>query len=158
MEIITAFFLKIIDNSLSTVKTVHVAKSSYFIGGLFGAAASVFYYIAIRQVANSNSWESIAAMAFATFLGIWGPGVLIEKRKKDAVYTYQVLAPSFEEGIEFADLVRSKNLTVHTQIVYSHDIQKTINCHIYCKTKEQSNMVDQLIPDHFMFHTYKTIK
>ena len=152
--IIQAFFLKLIDNGLGTLKTIYIQKEKYTLSALFNAASTFFYLIAIVQVAKSNDIFSIIAMCVATFLGTLIPGLLIKKSERDKLYIYEITASDLEMGKIFADELRDTNIAIHSHTTYDEDMNKVLICKVYCSTKKESRIVDMLIPDEFRYHIY----
>lgn len=151
---IQAFMLKLFDNALSTIKTIYLQKEKYVLGSIFNALSTFFYLIAVVQIAKSNDISSIIAMCVATFLGTLLPGIMIKKSERDKLYIYDVTAISFDEGKSFADEVRDTNIAIKTYVSYDDELNKVLSCKIYCTTKNESSVIDKLIPTDFKYHVY----
>lgn len=152
--VVQAFILKLIDNGLSTLKTIFIQKEKYILGALSNAFSTLFYLIAIVQVAKSNDMFSIIAMCIATFLGTLIPGILIKKSERDKLYIYEITTTNFEAGKIFADELRDTNIAIHAHTTYDEDMNKVLVCKVYCSTKEESRIIDTLIPSNFRYHVY----
>ena len=158
MQIIVAFLLKLIDNALSTVKTIFLQKERYFLGAMFNALSTFFYLIAIVQIAKSNNLFSIVAMCIATFLGTYLPGILIKKSEREKLYIYDITANEFNAGKEFADEVRNTNIAIKSYVSYDDELNKVLSCKVYCTTRKESIVINNLIPDTFKYHIYVPIE
>ena len=154
LMILQAFFLKLIDNGLGTLKTIYIQKEKYFLGATFNALSAFFYLIAIVQVAKSNDMLSIIAMCIATFLGTLIPGLLVKKSERDKLYIYEITASNLEAGKIFADELRETNIAIHSYTTYDEDMTKVLVCKVYCSTKEESRIINSLIPKNFRYHIY----
>lgn len=152
--VLQAFFLKLVDNGLGTLKTIFIQKEKYMLGALFNALSAFFYLIAIVQVAKSNDMFSIIAMCIATFLGTLIPGILVKKSERDKLYIYEITTTNLEEGKIFADDVRDTNIAIRSYTSYDEDMNKVLICKVYCSTKEESRILDTLIPYSFRYHVY----
>lgn len=152
--IIQAFLLNLINNGLSTVKTIYIHKEKYLSGAFYNAFSTFFYLIAVVQIAKSNNIYSIIAMCFATFLGTYLPGTLMKKSERDKLFIFNITASNFETGLKFADEVRNMNIPVKTNISYNSKKEKVITCEVYCLTKEESRIINGLIPKDFKYHIY----
>lgn len=152
--IFQAFMLKLVDNVLSTLKTIFIQKEKYILGALSNAFSTLFYLIAIVQVAKSNDIFSIIAMCVATFLGTLIPGILVKKSERDRLYIYEITTSNLEEGKMFADEVRDTNIAIRSYSSYDEDMNKVLICKVYCSTKEESRILDTLIPNSFRYHIY----
>lgn len=154
MEPIIAFILKILDNGLSTAKTIYINKEKYFLGALLNAFSAFFYLVAIVQLTKSNSLESIIAMCVATFIGTYLPGILIKKSERDKLWIFDVTANSFNEGKEFADKIRELNIAIKTYSSYDTEMNKVLSCKVYCSSKFESKLVNRTIPKDFKYNIY----
>lgn len=154
---IQAFMLKLIDNALGTAKTIYINKEKYFVGAVFNALSTFFYLIAIVQIAKSDSLSSIIAMCIATFIGTFLPGIIIKKSERDKLYIYDITADNFSSGAIFADKVKKKNIPVKTYVSYDVNINKILSCKVYCTNKEESKIVNSLLPKEFKYHIYVPI-
>jgi len=159
-EIGIAFGLKMADNALSTVKTLYLSKGKFFGASLFASMSTLFYLLAIVRIANSNDIYSIIAMCFATFFGTLMPCYLLKKSEREKLYIFDVTSDSMDSGKEFADTVRNSNIAVNTSVVYDKNMKKTLMCKIYCATKEQSKMINDLLKNknEFKYNVYVPIE
>lgn len=158
MEILIAFVLKTLDNALSTAKTIYISKEKYFLGSLFNAFACFFYLIAIVQMTKDSSFKSILAMCVATFVGSFIPGILFKKSERDKLYIFDITSHTLEAGIAFADKIRQHDLAIKTFKSYDSRMNETLSCKIYCATKEESKLVNQMIDKKFKYHIYIPIE
>ena len=159
-EILIAFFLKMADNILGTVKTIYLTKGKPFKAAAFAGFSTLFYLIAIVRIANSNSIWSIIAMCFATFLGTLIPCVFFNRSERERLYIFDITANTLDAGKQFADILRSENIAVTTSSVYARNMEKTLLCKVYCSSKEDSRFVQSLLDDHkeFKYHIYTPIE
>lgn len=156
MELLLPFIIKMLDNALSSAKTIFMAKEKYFLGALFNAGSFFFYSIALVQMIKSDSYSYIFMMCLAVFTGTYFTGILIKKSEKDKLFVYEVTADNLQTGKEFADTIRENNISAKTSLAYNMELKKVLSIKIYCKTKEESKIVDDLIPNNFKYHKYKT--
>lgn len=153
-EILYSFVLKALDNALGTYKTICLQKENYLRGALFNAISTFFYLVAIVQVAKSNNIYSIIAMCLATFIGTYLPGVFTKRSERDKLYIFDITADNLPNGKKFADMVREKNIAVKTYKSYDSNMNKVLSCKVYCTTKEESRIVNGMIPSTFKYHVY----
>ena len=159
-EILIAFSLKMADNALGTVKTLFLSKGKYFSASLFASLSTLFYLFAIVRIANSNDIYSIVAMCVATFFGTLFPCFVIKRSEKEKLYIFDVTSDTMENGKIFADTLRGENVAVNTSVVYNRDMAKTLMCKVYCSSKEQSKMVNEMLKKNkdFKYNIYVPIE
>lgn len=152
MDIFITFILKLLDQAINTSKSIYIAKEKYLLGSVLNAASNFFYFIVIVRVAQSDDMMTILAICIATFIGTYMSGKLIRKREGDRLYIYRITANNLENGKQFADTIREKNIAIHTTIVYDNNHHKTLFCEVYCTSKQESKVVDGIIPIGFKYH------
>ena len=158
IQIVQAFLVKIMDNSLGTFKTIYLNKEKYFFGAMFSAFSTFFYLIGVQQVAKDSGWLTISVMTFATFIGTYLPGFFIKRIERDKLWIFEITASSLEEGKKFADEIRELNIAVKTTVSYDSDMNKVLTCKTYCSTKHESRIINELIPQKFHYHVYVPIE
>lgn len=152
MDIIITFILKLLDQGINTSKSIYIAKEKYLLGSTLNAISSFFYFLVIVRVSQSNDIFSIIAICIATFIGTYASGKLIRKSEGDRLFIFRVTPSSFRSGQAFADEIRNTGLAIHTTICYDKNMNKNLFCEIYCKTKEESKIVMDLIPSTYKYH------
>lgn len=151
---IMTFVCKIIDNALSTLKSMFLHKGNYLISSLFNAGSTFFYMVAIVNSIKDNSLWSITAMCVATFLGSYLPARMVAKMEEDKLYIYDITSNSFEEGIRLADEIRELNIPVKTSITYNSNLEKVLEIKAFCSTKNESLIIKDITNDEFKYHAY----
>lgn len=157
MELILLFIVKLIDQALTTTKSIFVAKGRYLIGAVLNAICTSLYFILIVKVTQSDGIMSIIVVSIASFIGTYLSGTLIKKSEPDKLFIFRVTPSSLESGKQFADEIRNNNLAIHTTVCYDKDMNKNLFCEIYCKTKEESKTVMDLIPGTYKYHIQNPI-
>lgn len=147
------FISKIMDNALSTLKTIYLHKGKYFASAMFNAASTFFYMTAIVNAVKDNSLWSIIAMCVATFLGSYIPAKIIEKKEGDRLYVYDITTDDYEDGIAFANNIREMNIPVKTSTIYNDKKEKVVEVKVFCNTKAESSMIKELIGN-YKYHAY----
>lgn len=153
-EIILVFTLKLIDNGLSTVKTIYMQKEKYLTSAIFNALSTFFYLVAIVQISKSNNLFSIVSMCIATFIGTYLPGIVIKKSEGDKLFIFDITTDNLEEGKLFADKIRELKIPIKTYSSYDSDMNKVLTCKIYCSTKLDSQNVLDTMPDTFKYYIH----
>lgn len=141
IDLLITFTLKILDNSLSTTKTIYLSKEKYMQGALFAAFSTFFYLMAMTRVLKSDSLAGIIAMCIATLLGTYLPGRLIKRSEKDKLYIFDITSNTIETGNKLADELRDANIAIRTELVYNSKMEKTLATKAYCDTREESKQV-----------------
>lgn len=157
MEILIVFLLKLIDNTLGTMKNIFLNKEKFFWSSLLAALSTTIYMIAVVRIAKSDGIISIMAIFVATFIGTLVPGLVVKKSEKDKLYIFDITADNMDSGKEFADTLRSANIATKTSVVYNKMMKKTLSIKAYCANREESKMVNEFIYPDFKYNVYAPI-
>lgn len=162
IEILIAFGLKLMDNALGTAKTVYLAKERYLRGAVFAALSTYFYLVAIVRIAQNSSNAAIIAMCVATFIGTYIPGRLIKKSEKDRLYIFDIAGDTFDISVSLSNKIKENNIAVRTEVAYNEKVEKTLVCKVYCSTKKDSSIVNDILnssefKDKVKWHIYAPI-
>jgi hypothetical protein len=152
--ILLVFFYKLIDCVFNTLKTVFLYKNEYFLSSACGTMSTIFYLVAIVQIAVSNNIYTFISIGLATFLGSYLPPLLIEKFEKDKLYIYEVTSDNLENGKNFADEIRELNIPIMTTKTYDKSMNKVLFCKIYSSSKTTSKIIQYSIPPTFKYNYY----
>lgn len=153
MMMLTTFIYKIMDNALSTLKSIFLHKQQYLLSSIFSAISTFFYMVAMVNAIKDNSLWSIVAMCVATFLGSYIPAKIIERKEGDKLYVYDITTDDYEEGKVFANNIREMNVPVKTSTIYNDKQEKVIEVKVFCSTKAESSMIKELIGN-YKYHAY----
>lgn len=155
--ILLVFFYKLFDCVFNTLKTVFLYKNEYFLSSVCGTMSTIFYLVAIVQIAVSNNIYTIISIGLATFIGSYLPPLLIEHFEKDKLYIYEVTSDNLDNGKEFADSIRELNIPIMTTKTYDKFMNKVLFCKIYSSSKETSKIIEEVIPKSFKYNYYSPI-
>ncbi|MGL4655944.1 MAG: hypothetical protein ACRCWM_08675 [Sarcina sp.] len=144
---ILGFTLKLIDNILGTMKTVYVGRGKFFQGAIIKSISEIFYSLMVIKLAKDGSYAFIMATCMATFIGTLIAGYIVRRNERERLYNFDITCDTLENGINFADEIRSKGIDIKTYICYNNNI-KTLSCNIYCKTKRDSSVVFDVIENY----------
>lgn len=154
MEILIVFVLKLLDNTLGTMKNIYLARGKFFFSSLLAALSTTIYMIAVVRMAKSDGILSIMAICAATFIGTLIPGFAVKKTEKEKLHIFDITADTMHNGKEFADILRSANITIKTSVVYDKTMIKTLSIKAYCANREESKMVNKVIYPAFKYNVY----
>ena len=154
MEILIVFLLKLIDNTLNTMKTIYLGRERFYFSSLLAALSTTVYMLAVVRIAKSEGVYSILAICAATFIGTLVPGLMVKKSEKDKLYIFDITADNLDSGKEFADILRSENIATKTSVVYDNMMTKTLSIKAYCSNRKESKIVNEIINPSFKYNVY----
>lgn len=156
-SVLVVFILKLLDNTFGTIKTIYLAKERYMLASIANCIGTAFYLIALVKLTKESSTAGLVAMCVATFMGTYIPGKTLKLAEKDRLYIFDITADNYEDGKEFADTIRDLNLSIRTMVVHDKNMNKTIACKVYCKTKSESKIVMDILTPEFKWNVYVPI-
>ena len=158
MEILIVFTLKLIDNTLNTMKNIFLIKEKFLVSSLFAALSTAVYMFMVMKMAKTDGLISIIAIFVATFIGTRLPGTVVKKTEKDRLFIYDITADNFNNGKKFADILREADIATKTSIAYNNEMDKTLSIQAYCSSRDESRLVNENISSTFKYNIYAPIK
>ena len=158
MEILIVFTLKLIDNTLNTMKNIFLIKEKFLVSSLLAALSTAVYMFMVMKMAKTDGLISIVAIFVATFIGTLLPGTVVKKTKKDRLFIYDITADNFNNGKKFADILREADIATKTSIAYNNEMDKTLSIQAYCSSRDESRLVNENISSTFKYNIYAPIK
>ncbi len=140
------FVLKLIDSILNTFKSILMIKDKEVLSSVVNGVATMAYMTIIVDV------ETAFVVALATSIGSLISWTISKKIEKDKVYIFDIIPDGNENGKEFADNIRENNVPIMTYIGFGEDMSKVLCSKIYSHSKENSKLIESLIPDSFKYH------
>lgn len=158
MEILIVFTLKLIDNTLNTMKNIFLIKEKFLVSSLFAALSTAVYMFMVMKMAKTDGLISIVAIFVATFIGTLLPGTVVKKTEKDRLFIYDITADNFNNGKKFAGILREADIATKTSIAYNNEMDKTLSIQAYCSSRDESRLVNENISSTFKYNIYAPIK
>lgn len=121
-------------------------KDKGVLSSMVNGVATMAYMVIIVDV------ETAFIVAIATTIGSLVSWMLSKKVEKDKVYIFDIIPDDNESGKEFADNIRENNVPIMTYIGFGEDMSKVLCSKIFSQSKENSKLIESLIPDSFKYH------
>lgn len=145
INLLVVFFIKVLDNIISTSKTILIQKNKALLAGLMVFISQIIFYKLIGAVQESNSELIIYVIALAsgigTLLAIW----VNNKFSKDRMYVNVIMCDNKEVMKNLRDYLKEHKITNLTTDGYTKNWEKTLAITAYAETKEDSKLLDNFI-------------
>lgn len=145
---ITLFVVKIIDNIISTGKTILTQKNKAIAASILVIISQFMFYLLIKEVVTDNNMFSIVIISVASGIGSYIAFGMNKKLSKDMVYINIVTSNNKAQMKAFGDYMRMENIKIVTFDAYNDDVEKTLTALVFANTKEQSYKIDKYIAHH----------
>lgn len=121
-------------------------KDRGVLSSIMSGVATMAYMVIIVDV------ETAFIVSIATSIGSLISWLLSKKVEKDKVHIFDIIPDGNENGKDFADNIRENNVPIMTYIGFGEDMSKVLCSKIYSHSKENSKLIESLIPDSFKYH------
>lgn len=145
-DMIIIFLVKVIDNILSTGKTILVQKNQAFLASLCVFISNIIFYKLV-SAASSGGEIVIYIISLASSLGTYLALIISDKFSKERLFVNIILNDDKETMMNLRDFLKENKITNLATVGYTKDWKKTIAITAYAETKEQSKLIDKYLND-----------
>lgn len=148
-ELITLLFLfaaKILDNALSTGKTILIQRNKGILAGIAVAISSLLYFGVIKKVVSAENDIAILVVSLASGIGCYIAVFITNCLSKERTYVNVVMSDKKEAVKEFRDFLAEHHIANVATDSYTMDWQrKTITVTAYEETKKESQLINRYL-------------
>lgn len=138
------FLIKVLDNLLSTSKTILIQKNKGFLAGFSTIISQIIFYKLIAAVSDNGS-ITIYVIALASGLGTILAVGLSNKFSKERTYVNVLLCDNKEVMMNVRDFLKDNKITNLATDGYTKNWDKSIAITAYAETKKQSKLIDEYL-------------
>ena len=153
LHYLVLFGAKVMDNALSTTKTIMIQKSRWLLAGLAVALSDFIYFSITKSVVTEGSCLSILIVSAASGVGCALACLVSEKISRDRTYVNVIMSDNKTVMMDLRDYLAEHHITNVASDSYTLDWDtKTITITAYAETKEESRLINEYIgksPDKF---------
>lgn len=142
---LTLSTVKIIDNIISTEKTLLTQKNKALAASILVAISQFLFYILVAEVVEDNNITSMIVVSVASGIGSYIAFYINNKFSKETVYINIVTSNNKEKMKAFGDHMRAEGIKVVTMPTYGDDIEKTLTALVFANTRNQSKLIDRYV-------------
>lgn len=142
------FMAKVIDNALSTAKTILIQRNRCLLAGVALALSNYIYLVITKDVITSDSNLSMIVVSVASGVGCCLAVAFSNRFSKERTYVNIIMSDNREAMQAFRDFLAQRHITNVTTDSYTLDWdRKTITITAYAETKEQNRLIDEYIKE-----------
>ena len=143
---LTLFGAKVLDNTLSTAKTILIQRNRCLLAGVTVAVSDFIYFLLIKNVLSADSPFAIAVVAIAGGIGCCIAVLLSNRLSRERTFVNVVMSDDRAAMQEFRDYLARHHITNVACDSYTLDWdRKTITITAYTDTKAQNELIDDYI-------------
>lgn len=147
LNIIILSIIKIIDNILSTGKTILIQRNKAILAGISVIVSQVIFYKLIDAVTDAESDLIMYIISIASGVGTYIAILIGNKFSKERLYVNILLSDDMDAMIELRNYLQEHKITNLTTDGYTKDFKKTLAITAYVETKEKSKLLDKYIDE-----------
>lgn len=140
------FIAKVIDNGLSTTKTLLLQRNRWLLSGICVFASTFIYFYIAKVIVSATSNTELLIVSLASAIGCILACLLSNFFSKDKTYVNVIMSDDFEEMKLLRDFLAEKHITNVASDSYTKDWKrKTITITAYANTRNESKSIDEYI-------------
>lgn len=142
------FLAKVLDNALSTTKTILIQRSRWLLAGIAVVLSDFIYFWLTKRIVSGDSNWAILIVSLAGGVGCALACLFSEKLSKDRTYVNVIMSDNLEEMKLLRDFLAKHHITNVASDSYTLDWNaKTISITAYPETKAESRLINEYIAD-----------
>lgn len=142
------FIAKVLDNALSTTKTILVQRNHCVLAGITLALSNFIYLTITKNVVTSNNNLALIVVSIAGGVGCCLAVAVSGKLSKDRTYVNVIMSDDKEAMQRFRDFLAQHHITNTATDSYTLDWNtKSITVTAYAETKAHSNLINDYIAE-----------
>ena len=142
------FVAKMLDNALSTAKTILIQRNRCFLAGIALILSNYIYFCITKNIVTSESNLAIIVVSVASGVGCWLAMALTNRLSKERTYVNVIMSDNREAMQEFRDFLAKHHITNVAADSYTLDWNtKTITITAYAETKKESMLINRYIDE-----------
>lgn len=140
------FGAKVLDNTLSTAKTILIQRNRCILAGISLAISNFIYYLITKSIVTADSNLAIFIVSVAGGVGCCLAVMLNNRLSRDKTYVNVIMSDNKEAMQSLRDFLASRHITNVAADSYTRDWStKTITVTAYADTKAQSRLINEYL-------------
>ena len=136
------FLAKVLDNALSTTKTIMIQRSRWILAGIAVLLSDFIYYWITKRVVSADGDFAMLIVSVAGGIGCSLACLISERLSKDRTYVNVIMSDNLEAMKAFRDFLAEHHITNVAADTYTRDWNtKTITITAYPETKAESRLI-----------------
>ena len=140
------FIAKMMDNALSTAKTILVQRNRCLLAGIALALSNYIYFCITRNIVTTESNLAILVVSIASGVGCCLAVALNNRLSRERTFVNVIMSDDLDAMQQFRDFLAEHHITNVAADSYTLDWSvKTITITAYAETKEESMLINRYI-------------
>lgn len=144
INMIVIFIVKVLDNILSTSKTILIQKNKALFASITVIISQIIFYKLIDAASDGGN-TAVYVIALASGIGTYLALLISNKFSKERVFVNVIMNDDREIMMELRDFLKEHKITNLATIGFTKEWQETLAITAYAETKEQSKLIDNYL-------------
>lgn len=145
MEYVGLFIIKIIDNIILTAKSITTYKEKKILSSVLVMLSQLIFYLIVDRVVKNNSLFIILVIAISSGIGNYIAFLINDKFKIDDKWSIVLTSSDIDDVKRFCNYLAKFKIKYIANDGYTLDGDHTINIIAFCKTKDESRLVEKYL-------------
>ena len=137
--------IKVIDNMISTAKTICTYKGLKLASSILVAFSQLIFYLVISEIIEDNTLKAIIIVSVASGIGNYLALLLDERFSRDEKWMVALTTSNMEDVKLLCKYLAEHNIKYLASSGFDLEGNKTINVQAFSKTKTESALIDQYL-------------
>lgn len=142
MEYLFLGIVKIIDNIVSTFKSISTYQEKKILSSVLVALSQLIFYCVVAEVISDNSLLSILIVSVSSGIGNYIAFTINYKFKKAAKWTYVITSSYMEDIKQLCEYLVKNKIKYIVNDGYTRSGNPTLNVIAFSKSKEDSRKIE----------------
>ena len=142
---ITLALTKIVDNLITTEKSILVQQRKALAASIFVAISEFMFLFIIKKVVADSNVVSNIVVSIGAGIGSYIAFFINNKFSKETVFINVVTSNDKNKMKAFGDHMRAEGIKVVTMPTYGDEIEKTLTALVFANTRNQSKLIDKYV-------------
>lgn len=147
MAYVVLAVIKILDNIISTAKSILQYRGAKVISSIFVVVSQLIFYFIITKVVEADSVIAIIIVAVASGIGNLLAFPILDKFKKDDKWQFHLTSSDKDDVLNLCNYLVQNNIKYLANHGINRKGHETINVIAYSKTKEQSRLIEKYLAE-----------
>ena len=145
MNYILLFIINILDNIISTAKSIATYKEQKITSSLLVITSQLLFYLVVKQVISDNTLLTIIIVSVASGIGNYIAFMINNKFKKDTKWTFIITSSNINDIQNLCNYLAEHRIKYISNDGYTRKGEHTINVMAFSKTKEESRLIENFL-------------
>ena len=140
------FLAKVLDNALSTARTILVQRNRPLLAGLALTVSNLLYFWITKKIVSADGNAALLIVSMAGGIGCWLAVIAGRRLSRDRTYVNVILSDNKEAMQNLRAFLAAHYIINVATDSYTRDWNaKTITITAYAETKAQSRLINEYI-------------